>query len=334
MGFVKDLKEQLNGTGLFSKNNMSDIIDILACPVCGNPITKTNNKLSCSNNDCKKSYSLLFDNIFSFLDNDQSDDTELSIEKWNEFYSDKTKFDDYEKRYQLYLSDNYDNVYRQISENKKFDEKTTILLEIGCGPMFLARALSDKCKLVVGIDFSIKALKTAKAMLEKNKIKNYILIHGDIKNMPIKDGSIDIIYGGGVIEHFTDTYTAIQELYRVLKPSGISFNTVPHLNIGSLTYRQVWGNIPNFPVLKQIAEFIHIKLLKSKHMTFGYELSFLATHLKYLHSKAGFKKVEAKKFETKLMFEFIPTKILKNSMSWLANNSPLFWPMIKVIGTK
>jgi len=331
---VKDLKEQLNGIGLFSKNNMYDIIDILACPVCGNPVTKTNNKLSCSNNDCKKSYSLLFDNIFSFLDNDQSDDTELSIEKWDEFYSDKTKFKDYENRYQLYVEDNFSNVYRQLSEYKKFQKGKTVFLEIGCGPMFLARALSSKCKFVVGIDFSLEALKTAQVMLEKNKIKNYILIHGDIKNIPIQDNSIDILYGGGVIEHFTDTYTAIKELHRVLKPSGISFNTVPHLNIGSLTYRQVWGNIPNFPVLKQIAEFIHIRLLKSKHMTFGYEMSFLASHLKYLHKKAGFSKIKSTKFETKLMFEFIPTTFLKHLFSWLANNSPLFWPMIKVIGIK
>lgn len=313
---------------------LANLNKILACPICNNSLIKNSKELRCTNTGCKKTYKIISEHIYSFLDTSQTDDTELSIEKWNEFYSDKTKFEDYEKRYQLYMEDNFSNVYRQLSEYKEFKKDETIFLEIGCGPMFLARALSDKCKLVVGIDFSIEALKTAKAMLEKNKIKNYILIHGDIKNMPIKDDSIDIIYGGGVIEHFTDTYTAIQELYRVLKPSGISFNTVPHLNIGSLTYRQVWGNIPNFPVLKQIAEFIHIKLLKSKHMTFGYELSFLATHLKYLHSKAGFKKVEAKKFETKLMFEFIPTKILKDSMSWLANNSPLFWPMIKVIGTK
>lgn len=313
---------------------MSRSIELLSCPKCKTQLHINETDLICSNNSCGKKYKIISKNIFSFLDENQSEDTELSIEKWDEFYSDKAKFEDYEKRYQLYLEDNFTNVYRQLSEYKDFKKQKTVFLEIGCGPMFLARTLADRCDLVIGIDFSLEALKTAQIMLERNKIKNYLLIHGDIKNIPIRDNCVDILYGGGVIEHFTDTYKAIEELYRVLKPEGISFNTVPHLNIGSLTYRQVWGNIPNFPIIKQIAEFIHIKLLRSKHMTFGYELSFLATHLKYLHKKAGFKKVEAKKFETKLMFEFIPTKMLKNSMSWLANNSPLFWPMIKVIGTK
>ena len=313
---------------------MNQTLNILACTTCKSPLLKKNLHLACSSTSCNKKYKIIADSFFSFLETDQTSDTELSIEKWNEFYSDKTKFEDYEKRYQVYMEDNFSNVYKQISEFKNFEKNKTVFLEIGCGPMFLARALSNQCKLVVGIDFSMEALKTAKAMLEKNKIKNYLLIHGDIKNIPIRNDSIDILYGGGVIEHFTDTSKAVKELYRVLKPNGISFNTVPHLNIGSLTYRQVWGNIPNFPVLKQIAEFIHIKLLKSKHMTFGYELSFLASHLKYIHKKAGFKKTIVRKFETKLMFEFIPTKFLKESMSWLANSIPLFWPMIKVIGIK
>ena len=312
----------------------ADINKVLACPTCKSSLKQFAQELKCTNKSCSKKYNIISNNIFSFLDIKQTDDIELSIEKWNKFYSDKTKFEDYEKRYQLYIKDNFSNVYRQISECKKFQKEKTVFLEIGCGPMFLARAVSDKCKIVIGIDFSLKALKSASVMLEKHKIKNYLLIHGDIKNMPVKDNSVDILYGGGVIEHFTDTYTAIKELYRVLKEGGVSFNTVPPLNIGSLTYRQVWGNIPNLPILKQIAEFIHIKVLKSKHMTFGYEMSFLASQLKCLHKKAGFKKIQAKKFETKLMFEFIPTKFLKDLMSRLANNSPLFWPMIKVIGVK
>lgn len=313
---------------------MFDPINLLVCPACKKSLRQDKKKLLCTNSECSKKYHILHGNIFSFLSANQSNDTELSIEKWDEFYSDKIKFDDYEKRYQLYMEDNFSNVYRQLSDCKEIEPGKTVFLEIGCGPMFLARAISNKCKMVIGIDFSLNALKTASVMLKKHKIKNYLLIHGDIKNMPIKNNSIDILYGGGVIEHFTDTYTAIKELHRILKKGGISFNTIPHLNIGSLTYRQVWGNIPNFPILKQLAEFIHIKLLKSRHMTFGYEMSFLASHIKYLHKKAGFKNIKATKFETKLMFEFIPSKFLKNTMSWLANNSPLFWPMIKVIGVK
>ena len=106
------------------------------------------------------------------------------------------------------------------------------------------------------------------------------------------------------------------------------------LNIGSLTYRQLWGNIPNFPIIKQLAEFIHIKLLGGKHMRFGYELSFLPITLVNIHKKAGFKKIEVKYFDTKLLFELIPFTAVRNLLIKLAQNSPLFWPMIKVVATK
>lgn len=171
-------------------------------------------------------------------------------------------------------------------------------------------------------------------MLDGKGITNYQLILGDINKMPIKSNSIDLLYGGGVIEHCENTQTVINEIYRVLKPGGVSFNTVPYLNLGALTYRQIWGNIPEFPLLKQLAEFVHIKLLGARHMTFGYELSFSAGYLRALHKKAGFKKVTVDKFETKLMFDFIPFDFSRRVCIYLANHCRLFWPMIKVVAEK
>jgi hypothetical protein len=119
----------------------------------------------------------------------------------------------------------------------------------------------------------------------------------------------------------------------LLKPGGISFNTVPCLNLGALIYRQIWGNIPNFPILKQIAEFIHIKIFRGKYMRFGYELSFLPSTMINIHKRAGFKKVKIDKFDTKLVFEYFP-KFFRPHLEKIANSSKLFWPMIKVIAEK
>ena len=119
-------------------------------------------------------------------------------------------------------------------------------------------------------------------------------------------------------------------MYRVLKNGGVSFNTVPYL--GTL-YRQVWGNIPDLPVLKQLAEFIHIMLLRGKHMTFGYEMSFLPYRMKKVHRQAGFNEVKIDRFDVELVLEYIPG-FMARPLAWLANNSRLFWPMMKVVGTK
>ena len=158
-------------------------------------------------------------------------------------------------------------------------------------------------------------------------------MQGNVLKMPIKRDSIDFVYGGGVIEHFKDTQKSVDEIYRVLKPRGVSFNTVPYLNLGSLTYRQIWGNIPNLPVLKQIFEFVHIKLLRGRYMVFGYELSFLGSTLRKIHKKLGFRNVTVSKFKIALVFEFLPA-FFRKPMKWLAQNCRLFWPMIKVIGVK
>ena len=303
------------------------------CPVCGGILSVVSGKdLVCEKKSCGAKYPII-GTILNFSGDSGEDDIDLSIDKWDEFYSNRGKKTELESYFKTYLKNDFPFAYPQLIECKPL-KKGSVFLEIGCGPMLLARALSKECKVVIGVDFSLEALKQAEVVLESGGVKNYILILGDIKSMPIKDSSIDLLYGGGVIEHFKDTFSAIKEFSRVLKKGGVSFNTVPYLNIGSLTYRQVWGNIPNFPVLKQIAEFVHIKLLKSKHMTFGYELSFLGLHIKYLHRKAGFKKVKVQKFKTHLVFEFIPNKHLKKFFIWLAEEVWLFWPMVKVVGFK
>lgn len=135
-----------------------------------------------------------------------------------------------------------------------------------------------------------------------------------------------------MIEHFKYTRACLEELYRVLQKGGVSFNTVPCLGLGTL-YRQVCGNIPDFPVLKQLAELIHIRLLGGKHMRFGYELSFSGRTMKALHYGAGFADTRVDKFDVELKFEYVP-RFLARPFTWLANNYRLFWPMVKVVGTK
>lgn len=180
----------------------------------------------------------------------------------------------------------------------------------------------------------MEALQISKKLFEKEKTKDYLLICGNILNMPFKSNSFNLIYGGGVIEHFKNTKEAVVELSRVLKKGGLSYNTVPYLNLGTLTYRQLWGNIPRFPIIEGIFTFVHTKLLQAKHMRFGYELSFTRKYLEDVHRKSGFKKTVTGKFECSLDFEYIPLKPLRNLAIKLATNSSLFWPMIYVAGKK
>lgn len=307
-----------------------NIFNFICCPKCKQDLYRKKKTLICRN--CKEVYTIINKNILKIIPG-LTPDLELSIRKWDEFYQKQLLNQGYKKYYRDYMKDFFQNTYDQLSEVKKFNKNLTYL-EIGCGPFFFGAEIAKQVNLVIGIDFCITPLMVAKRMLDKKNIKNYLLIQGDIKNMPLKTNTVGLIYGGGVIEHFLDTQKCVNELYRVLKSSGISFNAVPYLNIGSLTYRQVWGNIPALPIFRQLAEFIHIHLLKGKHMIFGYELSFLGRTMRKIHHKAGFKQIKIDKFKIKLAFDYIPFKPLRKIFDFLANNSRLFWPMIKVIAQK
>jgi hypothetical protein len=100
-----------------------------------------------------------------------------------------------------------------------------------------------------------------------------------------------------------------------------------------MTYRQIWGNIPDFPVIKQLAEFVHIKLLKGKHMYFGYELSFTKSKLEKVHKLAGFSKIKIVRMESEVMMGFLP-KFIRPMAVYLAEHSSWFWPMAMVVATK
>jgi len=305
----------------------NDLLKYLCCPNCKSDLTANKKYLFCR--VCNKKYQIN-NGIVNMLPG-LNKEIKLSVEKWDERYKEQLQSETFYKDYENYLRTYYQDTFRQLNHVKRI--KDIVYLEIGCGPFFLGQKIADKCKLIIGIDFAPSGLVIARKMLEEKGIKNYLLIQGDILRMPIKENLIDLIYGGGVIEHFKNTQKSVDEIYRVLRKNGVSFNTVPLLNLGALTYRQIWGHIPNFPLLKEITEFIHIKLLKGKHMIFGYEMSFMSSSLNKMHLKSGFRKVAVDKFEVNIYFEFIPA-LLRSPLIWLAKNSKLFWPVVKVIGTK
>jgi len=279
---------------------------------------------------CGKNYEVVEERIVRMMP-EVTPDVALSIKKWDEMYEKELQSGSYRQEYAQYEEKHLSDILRQVKEEVEYTGK--IYLEIGCGPFFLGQNLAQYCALIIGIDFCLSSLKIAKKMLQERGLDNYILIQGDILNMPLQSEKVDLVYGGGVIEHFRDTDTCVKELFRVVKKDGMSFNTVPYLNIGSLTYRQVWGNIPNIPVLRSLFEWIHIKLLGGKHMIFGYEMSFLGNTLKKVHEKAGFQEVKVEQFDVKMSFDFAPG-FLRKPFVWLASHSRLFWPMVKVIGKK
>lgn len=188
----------------------------------------------------------------------------------------------------------------------------TVYLEIGCGPAYIGEYLMKEYKVkFVGVDFNYPMLLTLKKYFDEKGYKNYILIHADINDIPIKNNSIDYIYGGGVIEHLPNTSHLIQEMYRILKKGGVAFNTVPAFSLWWVF--RFFNNIPDLPVLRSLFEFTHIKLLNGKILEkyYGYELSYTINRLRFLHNKNKFKDIHISAFAFYPAKEKLNNKLLR-----------------------
>jgi SAM-dependent methyltransferase len=253
----------------------------------------------------------------------------LSIAAWNKEWA-TLRGPELQRRWDEYTRDYLQDTLRQLLDGVT-SRSHPRYLEIGCGPCFLGEALAKRGYQIAGLECCVEALKVAKRVHRGDRRKPF-LVGGDLNHLPLKDGSVDFLYGGGVIEHFDDTLGAVKELARVLRAGGKSFNTVPYFSLASLTYRQIWGNIPDLPVLKPIFEFVHMRLLGGRHMKYGYEKSFTEAKMRRIHLEAGFSQVEIYRFEVFLPFYFLPGP-LKSLARRLTRWRP-FWPMIAVVATK
>lgn len=313
-------------------DKMSLTEQYVACPFCNLGVKFNNGRVVCER--CGRLFSVIDGDILSMLRGDTSADTEFSMAKWDAVYAREFFLKEAEREYrELFL----DDFKRQVLEYVRADpEGKKTYLEIGCGQGFVGEELAKDGWLFIGVDFSVNALKSLKTRLDNRGIENYLLIHGDVQALPVRDNSVDLVYGGGVMEHFKDTQVVVDHIFRVLRKGGVSFNTVPLFNIGNLLYRSLWGSIPNVPVLKQLAELVHLKMLGGKHMAFGYELQFTTAQLRKLHTKAGFKakNILVDRFDCVLQLHRIAHPRLKEFLRGICRKYRQFWPGVKVIGVK
>lgn len=96
-----------------------------------------------------------------------------------------------------------------------------VLLDVGCGPGYLAQAISHELPglRVIGVDVNDDMLDIAAknfpgspGRLEFSK--------GDAMALPFPDGYADFIVSTGALHHWTDGARPLDEFYRVLKPGG------------------------------------------------------------------------------------------------------------------
>lgn len=97
------------------------------------------------------------------------------------------------------------------------------VLELGSGPgldsLLAARRVGPTGK-VVGVDLSEEMVAKARRNAELLGLTNVEFIHAGIEELPLPDGSVEMVISNGVLNLCPDKPRVLGEAYRVLRPGG------------------------------------------------------------------------------------------------------------------
>lgn len=96
-----------------------------------------------------------------------------------------------------------------------------LVLDVGCGTGILFDYVTDRPKMIVGLDLSKKTLLEAKARMFKKNMNNAYLVQADADNMPFGDGVFNQVLAVTVLQNAPNPDTMLIEIRRVAKDKAI-----------------------------------------------------------------------------------------------------------------
>ena len=158
------------------------------------------------------------------------------------------------------------------------DQQGTVL-DMGCGNGHLLYLLRNHFEKLVGLEYSPHRLEQAKLNLDE---QNFVPLLGSAENMDaIESNSIDCIVSADTIEHIPDVYSAVSEMYRVLRPGGKLIINTPNI---AFLKKRILLMIGRFPSTSQGNEGLGSDILFDG----GHLHYFTFRSLRLLLSRSGF----------------------------------------------
>ncbi len=93
-----------------------------------------------------------------------------------------------------------------------------LVLDLGCGTgraLRPLRALVGPAGRVFGLDATMAMIGEA---LRLGRAETAALLHGDVLSLPFADGSVEVLFAGGLLPHLADPAAGLRELARVTRP--------------------------------------------------------------------------------------------------------------------
>ena len=104
------------------------------------------------------------------------------------------------------------------------------VLDLACGEGYGSNMLSSVASSVVGVDVSSDVISHAR---NKYKSRNLSFLKGNCAKLPIASSSIDLVVSFETIEHHDEHELMMQEIVRVLRPTGVLIISSPNKKLFS-----------------------------------------------------------------------------------------------------
>src|SRR5579883_699527 len=95
-----------------------------------------------------------------------------------------------------------------------------VIADLGAGEGTISQMMSQRAKRVIAIDNSEKMVEFGSELARKHGIDNLEYRLGDIEDVPIRTGTVDLAFLSQALHHAPHPEKAIAEAWRILKPGG------------------------------------------------------------------------------------------------------------------
>jgi len=125
-----------------------------------------------------------------------------------------------------HVEETYDNGDRLTREMLREPVAGKRVLEVGAGSGRDSITLAQAGSTVYVVDYVRSSLDVCRRLAEAAGVK-LVYIQADATRMPVREGSFDIVFHQGVLEHFRRPADLLDENFRILKPGGYALVDVP-----------------------------------------------------------------------------------------------------------
>jgi ubiquinone/menaquinone biosynthesis C-methylase UbiE/DNA-binding transcriptional ArsR family regulator len=94
------------------------------------------------------------------------------------------------------------------------------IADLGAGDGTFALLLAPRARQVIAVDSSARMLEVGREQAARHGIENVEFRQGDMEELPIEDGAVDVVFFSQSLHHALHPERAVHEASRILKPGG------------------------------------------------------------------------------------------------------------------